>query len=98
MKKVWMFWVLMTVTLILLCAQPAEGASWKSKPVKDQYSRDDLAKAYGQVFGEGVINDSYLEAILLSPQVSYELKKTGEGCRLVIDATTKQEIKYIFGQ
>ena len=78
-------------------AQPDKGVSWKSGVVREEYEKEELAKAYDKVLGEGVIDDTYLDGILLSPLVSYELKKMGGGCRLVIDAKVKEELIYILG-
>ena len=47
------------------------------------------------MFGEGVIGDTYLDGILAGPQVFCELKKMQEGCRLVIDATVKEELEFV---
>lgn len=77
-------------------AQPNDGAGWKSEAAGEQYEKEALAQAYASVFGEGVISDTYLEGILGSPLVFYELKKTDGECRFVIDATVKEEMEYIF--
>lgn len=77
-------------------AQISEGASWKSETVMQKYDSESLAQAYANVFGEGVIGDDYLEGIRLTPLVFYELKRTDGGCRLIIDATVKEEMEYIF--
>lgn len=76
-------------------SQPTDGASWKSEAADEKYEKEALMRAYAKVFGEGVIGDNYLDGILAGPQVFYELKKMRQGCRLVIDATVKQELEYI---
>lgn len=77
-------------------AQPNNGASWKSGIVMEGYGKDELRDAYAKIFGEGVIEDIYIDGMLLSPLVFYELKKRDGGCRLIIDATVKEEMAYIF--
>lgn len=76
-------------------AQPENGISWKSELVMEQYESQELAEAYERVFGAGTISQTYLNGVLGSPFVFYELKKLEDGCRLVIDGTVKEEIEYI---